>query len=455
MDRRAPSDHPAPPLPLAGLVRPFQAFFHREASSGIVLLVCTIAAMVWANSRYGESYFDFWHTKFTIGSLTWSLAHWINDALMAVFFLVVGLEIKREVLGGELSSPKGAALPIAGALGGMVVPALIYAAITMTYGSAEARRGWAVPMATDIAFALGILALVGRRVPAGLRVFLAALAIADDLGAILVIAIFYTDHLSLGYLAAAGAYLVVLIIGNRMGVRRRLFYGLLGVALWIAVLQSGIHSTIAGVLLAMTIPADRRIDQGAFVARGRALFDQFAADVREPNDRELSHDQFDAVVGVERACEHVTRPLQRIQQTLHPWVAFGIMPLFALANAGVVVSAATARDAAGEPASIGAFVGLVVGKQVGVFAFAWLAVRTGLARLPAGATWPQLYGIACLCGIGFTMSLFIAGLAFSSPHILDHAKLAILAASTLSAVVGALLLATTGRAATARPASIP
>jgi NhaA family Na+:H+ antiporter len=365
--------------------------------------------------------------------------------LMAVFFLLVGLEIKREVLCGELSSPKGAALPIFGALGGMIVPALLYTTVALSIGGAESRRGWAVPMATDIAFALGVLALLGRRAPAGLKVFLAALAIADDLGAILVIAIFYTSQLSMAALGAAGVCLLLLIAGNKLGVRRTGFYAILGVALWLAVYKSGIHATIAGVLLALTIPARRRIDEAAFTERARSLVDAFAAGTHTPSDRDLSADQQDAVVSLERACEAVTQPLQRLEHALHPWVAFGIMPLFALANAGVAVSGATAREAVADPASIGTFLGLFFGKQIGVFAFAWLAVRTGLARLPSNTTWPQLFGVACLCGIGFTMSLFIAGLAFTSAQVLDHAKLAILGASTLSAVVGAAVLSLTGK----------
>ena len=436
-------------------IRPFQSFFALEAASGIVLLACTVVALVWANSPYAGSYYGLWQTKLTVGTegfnVSKALLLWVNDGLMAIFFFLVGLEIKREVLVGELSSPKGAALPLAGALGGMIVPALIYIAIAATFGNAEARRGWAVPMATDIAFALGVLALLGKRAATSLKIFLTALAIADDLAAVLVIAFFYTSELSLGALGWAAALMALLIAANRLGVRGSLVYVVLGVALWVAVLKSGVHATIAGVLLAMTIPSGRRVDEEQFVARGRALLDEFAAGVR-PGETDPSPEQREAVHALEDVCEQVTQPLHRLEHALHPWVAFGIMPVFALANAGVGLGGGVG-SALASPVAIGVFFGLALGKQLGVFGFAWLAVRAGLARLPAGATWRQLYGVGCLCGIGFTMSLFIAALAFTSAQTLDSAKLGILAASAVSAVLGAAALITVRLAET--PVEVP
>lgn len=444
------ADAPAPsPDRLASILRPLQAFVRLEATAGILLLICTFVAMAWANSSAAGSYFRLWETTLTIGTdrfgLSKSVIHWINDGLMTIFFLLIGLEIKREVLFGELSNAKGAALPLAAALGGMVLPASIYAVIAIGFGSPESRRGWGVPMATDIAFALGVLALLGRRAPSGLRVFLAALAIADDLAAVLVIAIFYTARLSLGALAFASGCVAVLALGNRLGIRRTAFYTLLGIVLWVAVLKSGVHATIAGVLLATTIPARRRIDRSAFVARARTLVEEFAAGDGRAAESDLTAREMEVVRSLEHACEGVNQPLHRFEKALYPWVGLVVMPLFALANAGVSVDIPTARGAAGDAASIGIFLGLLVGKQFGVFGFAWLTVRMGLARLPASATWSQLYGVAWLCGIGFTMSLFIAALAFTSPQVLDHAKLAILSASTLAALVGTILLIATGR----------
>jgi NhaA family Na+:H+ antiporter len=421
------------------LLRPFQSFFAKEAAGSILLLLCTGGALVWANSPVAESYHRLWATYIGVGvgefEIRMSLHHWINDGLMAIFFFVIGLEIKREVLVGELATMRRAALPLFAALGGMVVPALLYAGFNA--GTPEIA-GWGVPMATDIAFALGVLSLIGPSVPIGLKVFLAALAIVDDLGAVLVIALFYTAEVSLVALGVGGVFLAAMFLANRMAVRYPLVYATLGLGLWIALLQSGVHATVAGVLGAMAIPAWRRIDGLEFAGRARSLLGSFERDI-EPDVGRLTTDQIDAVAALEVACEAVETPLSRLEHTLLPWVAFVIMPVFALSNAGVDVGAGF-LDALAGPVSVGIIAGLFVGKQVGVALFAWLAVRMGMAELPGGATWKQLYGVACLCGIGFTMSLFIANLAFPQPETLDIAKAGILVASLASGVLGYVLL---------------
>jgi NhaA family Na+:H+ antiporter len=419
------------------LVRPFQQFFRTEAAGGVLLLVCALVALVWANTPWAASYFALWSTVVTAGfgsfEISKPLLLWINDGLMAIFFFVVGLEIKREVLMGELGSPRKAALALVAALGGMVVPALLYTAVN---AGGEGAAGWGIPMATDIAFALGVLALLGRRAPLALKVFLTALAIIDDLGAVLVIAFFYTAQLELGYLAFGAGVLAALVILNRSGVRRTAPYLVLGVALWLAFLKSGVHATIAGVLLAMTIPARRLLDDSAFLARGRELLDRFARDVK-PGEGLPTADQADVLHALEDAAERLDTPLHRMEHALHGWVAFGIMPVFALANAGVALGGGLPL---GSPVTLGVILGLFAGKQLGVTGFSWLAVRMGWAELPQGVSWRQLYGVSLLTGIGFTMSLFIANLAFDSPAVLDGAKVGILAASLIAGVAGWLVL---------------
>ena len=421
------------------LLRPFQAFFRLESASGILLLVAALAALVWANSPAGDTYFRLWRTPGTValGGLTIAkpLLLWINDGLMAIFFFVVGLEIKREVLVGELAEPRKAALPIAAAVGGMIVPAAVYAALNAG-GPAEA--GWGIPMATDIAFALGVLALLGRRVPLSLKVFVTAVAIVDDLGAVLVIAIFYTEKLSLGMLVLGNAFLLVLVLLNLAGVRRTWPYALLGAALWVAFLKSGVHTTVAGVLLALTIPARRKIDASEFLRRAELLLAEFREDVR-PGRRRPTADQRDSLHALESAAEQLETPLARLEHALHPWVAFFIMPVFALANAGVAVEGDLLATL-GQPVSLGIVLGLLAGKQIGVLGAAWLAVKAGIAAMPAAVRWREVWGMSLLCGIGFTMSLFIAGLAFADPALLDGAKIGILAGSLLSGLAGAAVL---------------
>ena len=433
---------PPPPLtPFQRILSPFARFAHTESSGGIVLIAATLVAIGWANSPWAASYHHLWETPVTVGAgayaLTYPLHHWINDGLMAVFFFLVGLEIKREFLVGELASFRRASLPIAAALGGMVVPALIYAALNVG-GRGEA--GWGIPMATDIAFALGVLALLGPRIPLALKVFLAALAIVDDLGAVLVIAVFYTEQLSWAALGIGLALLAGLAVANRMQARSPLIYTVVGVFVWLAFLKSGVHATVAGVLVAMTIPARTRIDTAEFLSRGRRILDYFDAAGEEGSSVLTNRSQQAAVQEMENACEAAQSPLQRIEYELHHWVAFGIIPLFALANAGVHLGG-NLGAAFGERVTLGIILGLMIGKPIGITLFAWLAVRLRLADLPSATTWRAIRGVSLLGGIGFTMSLFIAGLAFPGvPELNEDAKIGIFVASLVAGVAGFLVL---------------
>jgi NhaA family Na+:H+ antiporter len=372
---------------------PLNAFRDRlgESAPGIVLMLSAAAALVVANSPLFTLYSDTLHTY----ALGLSIEHWINDGLMAIFFLLVGLEIKRELSVGELASWSARALPGFAAVGGMLAPALIYLAVNRH--SPETLAGWAIPAATDIAFALGVLSLLGKRVPPSLKVFLAALAILDDLGAVLIIALFYTQELSLPMLGAAAAALALLIAMNRMKVGALLPYLIVGAALWYCVLQSGIHATLAGVALALCIPlGDTRTEQ--------------------------------------------TSPLLHLEHRLHPWVVFLVVPVFGFANAGVALGGVGLQQLL-DPVSLGVALGLFAGKQIGVVLLSLLAIKMGVARLPAGSNWLQLYGIALLCGIGFTMSLFIGNLAFPDmPHLIDEVKIGVLIGSGIAGIVGAFVL---------------
>jgi NhaA family Na+:H+ antiporter len=425
--------------PVERIVRPFQDFAHKQSSGGILLIAATAVALIWANSPWAESYAALWQTKLTVGlgefSLSKDLTHWINDGLMAVFFLVVGLEIKRELLVGELSSVRGAALPVAAAVGGAVVPALIYVFIN---AGTEGAAGWGIPMATDIAFALGVLALLGERAPVGLKVFLTALAIVDDIVAVLVIALFYTSEISWGALGVGAAFLAALVVANLLGVGRTLVYALLGIGLWLCFLLSGVHATIAGVLLALTVPAISFINPGAFLERSRYVLDRFEKAGEKGNV--LSNEERQAALhALNHAAYKLEPPLHELEHTLHPWVVFAIMPLFALANAGVPLGGGIV-EALTNPVALGIAVGLVVGKQLGVTLFAWLAVKSGLSELPGGIGWRHIYGAGWLAGIGFTMSLFISDLAFPDGSLVEVAKLGILIASSIAGVVGWTIL---------------
>jgi Na+:H+ antiporter, NhaA family len=421
-----------PPIDI--LTSPFARFARMEAAGGILLLVATAAALIWANSRWEHSYHQIWYTQATITlghvSLSESRHEWVNDGLMSIFFFLVGLEIKRELLIGELSTFKQAAFPFMAAIGGSMVPALIYIAINK---DGVGANGWGIPMATDIAFALGVLALLGSRVPVGLKIFVAALAIVDDIFGVLVIALFYTKHISLGALGFAFVGVAVSFAANRLGIRNPVVYAVIGVCVWVAVLNSGVHATIAGILLAFTIPARNSLDKTEFLSQSRWLLDQF--EKHDLNSAQAHH----AIHALEQKCEMIESPLHRIEHGLQPWVSFVIMPIFAFANAGVHILGKIGA-AVSHPITLGVLLGLLLGKPLGITVFARLASLTGLGSRPASVSWSQIFGASWLCGIGFTMSLFIASLALGDGDLLDMSKIGTLAASIGAGCVGSLLL---------------
>jgi NhaA family Na+:H+ antiporter len=403
-------------------------------------MACTIAALVWANSPWSQSYFDFTHIEvgFSWGgvSLNLSLQHWINDALMAIFFFVVGLEVKREIGIGQLSTLRMAALPVSAAVGGMVIPAGFYFAIN---AGGPGVHGWGIPMATDIAFALGILALFGSRAPIGLKVFLTALAIADDIGAVLVIAIFYTSSLKLGALVVAAIFMLLIAGARTIGIRRSGIYLLLATGVWLSVLVSGIHATVAGILVAMLVPIRAKIDPGNFMERARNR-------IAELDSADLTHDsmvsdkeQLHALYELHAATGDMIPPGIALEHRLHPVQSFLILPLFALFNAGVYLGG-DALSRVTDPIGVGIFFGLFLGKQIGVVGFSWIAIKTGLADLPDGVNWNQIWGASCLAGVGFTMSLFITELAFDDSVQIATAKLGILEASLIAGILGYWIL---------------
>jgi NhaA family Na+:H+ antiporter len=421
------------------ILAPVSRFIHLEYTSGIVLLISVMGAIIWANSSYHNLYEYFWHINFSIGFDTYILDHplhtWINDGLMAIFFFVIGLELKREFMEGELSTLKKAALPMTAALGGMLVPAMIY--FLMNKGT-QADHGWGIPMATDIAFALALLSMASKNLPPSLKVFLSALAVADDLGAVLVIAFFYTAQINFVPLAVGAGFLLLLLIGNAMGIRNSIFYMIIGIGVWVAFLLSGVHATIAGVLVAFTIPAVSKINEQIYSNRLRELSYDFEQDIPE-RGLLITPKQNITIQQVKTLSEAAETPLQTIEYTLHPWVAFGIMPLFALANAGIVIGS-DFFSAMVNPVSLGVAAGLIVGKFVGILSFCWIMVKLKLASLPEKANWKHLSGVALLAGIGFTMSLFISGLAFKDQSLIDQAKYGILMASVFAGIAGTLVL---------------
>ena len=418
------------------ILNPMKRFILKSSTSGIILFSSAVIAMVVANSSYGEAFHHFWETEFTIGFndrlLSKSLHHWINDGLMAVFFFVVGLELKREIMAGELSTLSKAALPVAAAVGGMAVPALIYLLVNP---AGEASAGWGVPMATDIAFALGVLYLLGDRVPMTLKVFLTALAIADDIGAVLVIAFFYTSEIDTNSLLQAAFYLGILMVANRIGVRSTAFYAFIGIGgVWLAFLLSGVHATIAAVLIAFTIPATVKVKEDYYTDKMDELLTKFKEE--EPNRVTLVTDnQLHIIEDIRDLSKKALTPLQRLEHGMHPLVSYFIMPVFALANAGVKLDDGIVSQLT-SPVSMGVFLGLIVGKFVGILSAVTLLLKLGWARLPEGMNRLHLTGGAMLAAIGFTMSLFISELAFDDEKLIAQARLGILAASLVASLAG-------------------
>ncbi|MEZ4398531.1 MAG: Na+/H+ antiporter NhaA [Kofleriaceae bacterium] len=414
------------------LIRPVERFLAIEASSGLILLLAAAVALLWANSAWSASYHDLWHTPVGIGLGSWSasasLHYVVNDILMAIFFFVVGLEIRREMHGGELSDLRRASLPIMAALGGMVVPALLY--LLIAPGSAS--HGWGVPMATDIAFAVGILALLGKRVPPALRILLLATAIIDDIGAIIVIAVFYSSGVAVEGFAIAGAGVAAILVMQALGVRRALAYIPAGMVVWIGVAKAGVHPTIAGVIIGLLTPAQAWYGVKRFVEVSRRQLDEVEATCAD-NDAP-AHALAEPMAELQKAHREATAPVGRLEHILHPWVAYAIMPIFALANAGVSLGGLDVGAAPG--ALIGVIAGLVVGKPLGIVLMCALAIRLGFAALPKGVTARGLVVVGVVAGVGFTMALFIAGLAFpESPSLHGVAKVGVLSASAIAAVL--------------------
>lgn len=421
---------------------PFEEFVHDEASSGLLLMSCAFVALVVANTGLVHYYEAILHTEisFNIGSYTMShsLHHWINDGLMALFFLLVGLEIKREALIGELAEVRKAILPISAAIGGMIVPALIYIALN---SGTDASDGWGIPMATDIAFAVGVLALLGNRIPKALIAFLLALAIVDDLGAVIVIAVFYTEQINLMPLLFAFAAFVLLIMINLAGIRKPLPYVFFGFLLWLGMMESGVHATLAGVLTALTIPANSNSDGGVFSQNIMALMERFKK-ADHPNQSLLENSQQQTIMQtMENYVHHMESPLQRMEHGLHLWVSFLIVPLFALANAGITIDFAQLGSIISHPVTLGISLGLVAGKVIGIYGFSFIVIKMGWSSLPDKVTMPMIGGVSLLAGIGFTMSIFIASLAFPGQAVfLLNAKIGIILASLISGICGYLVL---------------
>ena len=419
------------------IATPFEHFLHAQTTTGIILIFMTILALILANSPLSESYVHILHTKIdlTVGSwaLSNSLHHWINDGLMAIFFFIIGLEIKREILVGELSNFKVAILPILAAIGGMLFPALIYFYITM---GTQGQAGWGIPMATDIAFAISALVLLGKRVPTALVTFLVALAIVDDLGAVLVIALFYTEQIHFLPLALAGASFMVLVAFNRFGIHAILPYFIVGLFLWFFMLESGVHATIAGVIAAMAIPSRPKYTPSTLTNDTRNLLNEYDS-YPIHDEGELNENQKAILRNIQDRIDAVGTPAARLERGLHLPVALIVIPLFALANAGISIDFSSIGDVIVEPVSLGIIAGLIGGKVLGIFGVSWLAIKLKFAKLPKNSTMSQIFGVAFLGGIGFTMSIFVADLAFiGSEALIFQAKVGVLLASLIAGGFG-------------------
>ena len=419
------------------ILLPVQKYIHTESIGGIVLLIATVVALGWANSPWREEYHHILEIHllidFAIFVVDLSVEEWINDGLMALFFFVIGLEIKREVLYGQLSTLRSAALPAIAAIGGMVVPASIYLLLNL---GGDGLRGWGIPMATDIAFALGVLALLGRRIPMELRVFMLGLAVVDDLGAIAVIAVAYTETIDFGQLGMTAGLIVAMIVANRLGLRQPAVTAALAFLIWVAVLKSGVHATVAGVLIAGLTPARSMVSREEFANESEALMAEYRTAMAAGD-----HERADVILGeVEEISQATEAPLERLERLIHPWSSYVILPLFALANAGIEFSEGTFGEATSSSVTIGVFAGLVLGKLVGITLFPWVASRLGVVDLPKEISWLHVAGVSLVGGIGFTVAIFVAGLAFDDHALVDNAKMGILAASLVAGLCGYCLL---------------
>lgn len=441
MTKQVDTENNAGPLPLSPAQRYFSKFLKNQSSGGIVLLVCTLIALVCANVPALSGVCDIWETECGIGigdfSIRMSLLEWVNDALMVIFFFTVGMEIKREMVSGQLSTLKKATLPVFAALGGMIFPALIFT--LFNFGNPESSHGWGVPMATDIAFAIGIISLLGNRVPIGVKVLLTALAIADDLGSIVVLAVFYPTHaLNFVALGVALAIFLLLLLLNKAGERHVGVYVIGGIFLWYFMLVSGIHATIAGVLLAITIPLRSPATQTYVTSHTKFLLRKFEDKSTDTTDHTMNNDQLHVVHEMSEVMDSVEPMLQKLETGLQPVVNYFIMPVFALANANVVFSTGGMEGI--PPVALGIFFGLLAGKPIGITLFSFIAVKLGIADLPENSRWNQIFAMGILGGIGFTMSIFVDNLAFSSPDIVNMGKVAILITSMTAAIVGLVVM---------------
>jgi NhaA family Na+:H+ antiporter len=430
------------------VLTPFEEFIHRQTTSGLLLMGAAVIALFLANGVYADIYQHFIHTPVSVNIGSWglnmSLHHWVNDGLMALFFFVVGLELKREIMVGELSDLRQAALPIIAAVGGMLVPALIYLAFNH---NTEAARGWGIPMATDIAFAVGVLVLLAGRVPKALITFLVALAIADDLGAVLVIALFYTQELALNWLVASVALVAILLTFNFAGIRKVMPYFVIAVLLWYALLQSGVHATLAGVLGAFTVPARSKYDPSLFADLINQQIDRFIASRHQDDSLMTNEKLYTIVQNLEESVKGVQTPLQQLEHVWHLPVAFLVIPIFAIFNAGIPLEVGSLGDTFSHPVLLGVTFGLLFGKFIGITGACWLALRLGIGQLPTGTRFSQIAAVSVLGGIGFTMSIFIAELGFADqPEYLLMAKTGVLAASLLAGILGFVWLWWLGRA---------